>query len=227
MILSLLLALSQPAQALDLKWYGVGPTLGTTAVPTRYPAALPSSAQDEIDKVRGDVLVGARGVLYPGTRGRIYGVGNVGFGTGGYFQAEVTAGYQWVLTKDEEFQLLFGGGLGAGHERFGGADEGEDLGDHLTVNYFPLRADLDGFLRDKSRAYQLGLWGTFHIPTMQAYCTTDQSGDQCSSGKDDQSLIAGASYFGVGAEATLFFGDFRAKNQGNNGGGNGGGRNNR
>ena len=37
MMLSLLLALTPTASALDLMWWGVGPTLGTMLFPDQYP----------------------------------------------------------------------------------------------------------------------------------------------------------------------------------------------
>ena len=209
----LLLALLPSAHALDVRWWGVGPTVGTVAVPTRYPVLFPTLAKEEITAVRGDVEVGAKAVLYPGTSGRLYGLGTLGFGTGPFFQADLTVGYQGVLVKEQDFQLLLGGAIGAGHEKYDGADEGTVTDDRLMVNYFPVRADLNALLRDKSRAYELGLFANWHIATSQGYCIGDQSGDDCARAKGDKT-VGGALYLAVGAEATVYFGDFRNKDTG-------------
>lgn len=206
MILALLLA-ATPAHALDLRWWGVGPTVGTMAIPGRYPSAFPAAVRTDgdplVDKVRGDIEVGAHGVIYPGTAGRIFGIATLGFGTSTWIQPELVIGYDGIIVQDQEFQLLFGGGAGAGHETFRSAA----TGDVLKVNYFPLRAQLTALLRDKSRAYELGIWGGYHIPASQQYCV---SGGECVEGKGDEA-VAGALYATLGAEATLYFGDFRKK----------------
>ena len=161
-----LLALAAPAHALDLKWWGVGPDIGTMAIPGQYPVALPTVAQGEVDKVKGDVEVGIRGVIYPSGTGRLFGLGTLGFGTSGFGEQEFTLGWDQALIKDEEFQLLFGLGIGAGHERF--KDKGGD--DYLNVNYFPIRAQLTALLRDRVRAYSIDIYGTYHIVGGQEYC---------------------------------------------------------
>jgi len=223
MILALLLA-STPAHALDLRWWGVGPTVETMVIPTKYPSAFPAVVRTDgdttlVDKVRGDVEVGAHAILYPGTAGRIWGIGTIGFGTSGWIQPELTIGYDGVMVKDSEFQLLLGVGLGAGHERYNNKEDGT----FLRANYFPVRVNLDALLRDKSRAYELGLWGTYHIVAAQEYC--DKDGGNCLAGKGDAD-VAGALYAALGVEATLYFGDFRSKgSSGDSGGGKGGKKN--
>lgn len=208
----LTLALTTSALALDLKWWGVGPTLGTMAIPTRYPTSLPTIAQGEVEKVRGDAALGVEAVLYPSGSGRVFGRGTVGVGTAGWVAPELTLGWDQVMYKDEEFQLLFGGGLGVGTETF--HSPGEE--DFLRVSYFPLRAQFSALLRDRSRAYELDLFATYHIAGEQLYCEsqTQASNGNCSSGADGAGVIAGAVYLAVGAEATLYFGDFKSKGKG-------------
>lgn len=216
MMIALLLA-AAPAFAVDAQWWGVGPTIETMAIPSSYPFSFPAAVRDTndkgedvllVDKVRGDVEIGARAVLYPGKTGRITALGTLGFGTSHFFQPELVLGYDAVLVKDESFQLLFGGGIGAGHETYGNADND----DKLKVNYFPLRAGLSALLRDKSRAYEIGLWGTYHLVSSQRYCAADA---ECVDGKTKpdgtEATVAGAAYGALGAQATLFFGDFRNK----------------
>lgn len=212
MLIAALLALPTDAHALELRWWGVGPNIGTIAIPGKYPVALPEVAQGEVDKAKGDVEVGVRGVLYPSANGRLFGLGSLGFGTSGWGQQEFTLGWDQVIIKDEEFQLLFGAGIGVGHERF--KDKGND--DYLNVNYFPIRAQLGALLRDRVRAYQIDIYGLYHVVGGQEYCLSKLD-SACTSGKDGGGLIAGAVYAGLGAEATIFFGDFRSK--GKDGGG--------
>lgn len=208
----LALALTTSALALDLKWWGVGPTLGTMAIPTRYPTSLPTVAQGKVDKVKGDAAIGVEGVLYPSGSGRVFGRGTVGLGTSGWVAPELTLGWDQVLYKDEEFQLLFGAGLGAGSETF--HSEGEE--DLLRVSYFPLRAQFSALLRDRVRAYEVDLFATYHIVGEQLYCENAQQAadDDCTSGAEGAGVIAGAVYLGIGAEATLYFGDFKSKSKG-------------
>lgn len=215
MFLSVLLTLVTPAHALEPWWWGVGPTLGTMAIPTKYPVALPTVAQgdedaqnDKVEKVRGDAEIGVRGVLYPSKTGRLYGNFAVGVGTARWVQPELVLGYEAVIAKNQEFQLLFGAGLGVGHETYHDSDsEGK-----LSVNYFPLRADLAALLRDKSRAYEIGLFATYHIAGSQEYCPSPES-DACVQGNETATGIAGALYLALGADATLYFGDFRTKSK--------------
>lgn len=215
MLFASLLALCSPAQALDVRWWGVGPIVSTIVIPGQYPVSLPTVAQGEVDKVKGDIELGVRGVVYPSGIGRIFLQGSLGFGTSAWGQQEFALGWDQVLVKDEEFQLLFGAGIGAGHERF--KDKGKT--DYLNVNYFPVRGQLTALLRDRVRAYQVSVYGLYHIVGGQQYCTSATA--DCTSGADGDGLIAGALYAGMGAEVSVLFGDFRSR--GNAGGGVGGG----
>lgn len=204
----LLLLLAGAAHALDLRWWGVGPTIGTMAVPTQYPSALPYIAQGEVEKVRGDVELGGEAVLYPGKSGRIFFHGTVGLGTAGWVAPELVLGWDAILFKDEELQVLWGAGLGAGTETFHSASDN----DLLKVNYYPLRTQFSVLLRDKVRAYEVSIWGSYHIAGSQQYCTSREK-SSCASAKDAEQVIGGAVYFGIGAEATLYFGDWKNKSQ--------------
>ncbi len=217
MMLLAFLAMNTPAQALQIQWWGVGPDIGTMALPGQYPESLPTVAQNKVDKVGGDVEIGVHGVLYPMRTGRLFLLGTLGFGTSAWGQQELTLGWDQAIIKDQEFQLLFGAGIGAGHERF----KNKGTSDYLNANYFPLRAELTAQLRDRVRAYSLDLYGTYHIVGSQEYCTSKAS---CTSGKDGGGKVtAGALYLGLGLEATVYFGDFRNKGKGH-GGQNGHGR---
>ena len=201
--------LSGSAYALDTYWWGVGPTIGTMAIPTKYPSALPANAKDAngdplVAKVKGDVEFGVRGVLYPSAAGRVGVRGLVGFGSG-WSMYQLTLEYDALLYKDETLQILFGGGLGAGHERFASNHSGPDF---LSVDYFPLRAQFTGLLRDRTRAYEISIWGTFHIVGEQLY--HEDANDEGTSGSDT-AVVAGATYLALGADATVYFGNFKNK----------------
>jgi hypothetical protein len=222
MLLCSLLALSQPAAALDVKWWGIGPTVGTVAVPANYPFSFPANAKDEngdplVQKVKGDIDFGVRGVLYPNANGRIGVRGLVGLGLGSpWSSGQLTIEYDHAMIKEDGFQLLIGAGIGAGTERFGGVDSAPD--GYLITNYFPIRAQLGALLRDRSRAYELAIFGAYHIAADQTYYAQKGADGYTAS---DAALVAGALYGKVGIEATVYFGDFETE-KGGGGGGRGG-----
>lgn len=209
MILAALLALSQPAAALDVKWWGVGPTVGTIAVPGKYPVGLPGNAQeadntDKVQRVGGDIDFGVHAVLYPSANGRLAARGLVGLGLGSpWSSGQLTVEYDYAFVKESGFQMLIGAGLGAGTERFGGT-EGKYEDGYLVVNYFPLRAQLSALLRDKTRAYELDLFTAYHVAADQTYYSGPNA-----EGVTPEGLEGAALYLKVGIEATVYFGDFK------------------
>lgn len=227
MLLTALLALSQPAAALEVKWWGIGPTVGTMAVPGKYPFAFPDNAKDAnneplVEKVNGDISFGARGVLYPAARSRLGArvLGGVGIGQP-WSSGQFTLEYDGAIVNEDGFQLLAGAGIGAGFERFGGVDTKPN--GYLLTNYFPLRAQLSALLRDRTRAYEVSIYGTWHVVADQTYF--DIKGADGITGAESDAIVPGALYGGFGIEATVFFGDFRSKGGGGGGGGGGRGRN--
>jgi len=209
MMLTLLLV-TAPAHAVNLKWWGAGPTLGTMLFPTQYPTSFPAAAKEGgvtsgdplVEKVGGDAEIGVRGVIYPSNAMRLGAQATLGFGTAGFGQQEFVLSYESVLRRENDFQVVAGLGLGVGHERF----NSEDGNGTLSVSYYPIRGDVAALLRDKTRAYELGAWGTYHIAGSQTY--TDPKGNEID-GKGN-SVVAGALYFGIGLEATVWFGDFKS-----------------
>ena len=226
-----LLALSQPAAALDVKWWGVGPTLGTVAVPATYPFSFPVNAKSDgdllVQKVKGDIDFGVHGVLYPTGNGRIGVRGLVGLGLGSpWSSGQLTVEYDHAMIKEDGFQLLVGAGIGAGTERFGGVSSAPE--GYLITNYFPLRAQLSALLRDRTRAYELSIFGAYHIAADQTYYA-EKGADGLTVAEalalPGAPLVAGALYGKVGVEATVYFGDFQTdRAAGGDGGGQGGGR---
>ncbi len=237
MMLPLLLALTAPAAALDVTYWGVGASVGTMAIPTNYPVALPANAKDAdgdamVAKTKGDVELSLRGALYPTQSGRINARVDFGFAKD-WGRQEFTFGYDHQLLREGDFHLLAGGGVGAGSERFGELGDGDGS---LRVAYFPLRAQLSGLLRFPPKfAAEVSLYGTFHIVGEQAWYdspddTDPQTGSEAANPIFGGAGVAGATYAAVGAEATFWFGDWKAREpkprgkKGGKKGGKGGGR---
>lgn len=219
MLLSTLLALAQPAAALEVKWWGVGPTVGTMAVPGKYPFAFPANAKDAdgeplVQKVNGDISFGARAVVYPVPKSRIGARALVGVGIGQpWSSAQFTLEYDGALINEDGLQLLAGAGIGAGFERFGGIESAPE--GYLVANYFPVRAQLSALLRDRTRAYEVSIYGMWHIVADQTYFSDANA--EGIAGNDTEALVPGALYGGFGIEGTVFFGDFRSRKGGGKG----------
>lgn len=213
MILPLLLALVPDAAAIDLTYWGVGPSVGTMLFPAEYPFSFPAGAKTGgvvkgdplVDSVGFDMSVEARGVIYPSTKGRVGARVGLTFGSSQFFRQEFTLEYEPTIIRAKGFQVLAGGGIGVGHERFNNADTDA----YLDVSYYPLRAQISGLLRDRSRAYELSIYGTYHIAGSQKFYANADAEPIDGIGKEK---VAGlAAYGGIGLEATVFFGDFKNK----------------
>lgn len=213
MLLTALLALSQPAAALDVKWWGVGPTIGTVAIPGEYPIGFPDNAKKNgspmVQKVAGDIDFGVHAVMYPTGNGRIGARGLVGLGLGSpWSSGQLTVEYDHAIVKEDGFQLLLGAGIGAGTERFGGTTDHED--GYLITNYFPLRGQVTALLRDRTRAYELNLFGAYHIAADQTYFANKDAEGTRPTGVGGLAAV----YAKLGIEATVFFGDFKSDKNG-------------
>jgi len=214
-MLASLLLLALPAQALELRFWGVGPTLGTMVMPGKYPLALPDAAQtevngkdvDKVQRVQGDLEIGAKGVLYPGPGGRLTGRLAHTFGTNGFSRNEITFGYDKVIYREgKDFQFLVGGATGYGSENF---PQREDGPGRLDLGYYPLRANADALLRLGKYAAEVGLDGTVHMVSNGGWYTSKTDEEP-----DEKKLLDVASYFALGAHATFYFGDFTAPGSG-------------
>jgi hypothetical protein len=103
-----------------------------------------------------------------------------------------------ILTYDYAIQgraldVLFGGGIGAGTMGFRGEQD-----QTLRVNTFPLRAEITGLARDKTRGYQLTLFAQYDIPSRTTYRLADGS----------EPDVGGGIWFTSGIEIAVPFGDF-------------------
>ena len=215
-MMMMLLALIPDASAIELKWWGAGPSLSTMLFPGEYPISFPAGAREGgktsgdplVDKVGFDLNLAGRGVIYPVKSMRLGARIQLGFG-GGFGRQEFTLEYEPVLSNQGSFQVVGGVGLGVGHERFRDKD-GEDF---LDVSYYPIRGQIGGLLRDKYRAYELDLWATYHITGGQKYYSNADAEPVDGKGS---ALAGGALYAGIGLEFTVWFGDFKSDSSNNN-----------
>lgn len=213
MILGLLLSL--PAHAIDLQFWGVGPMVGTMAIPSDYPFVLPSNAykgEDDprVKDVKGDFEFGAHGVAYPSGGGRLFGIAQLGFGTNSWRRSEFVFGWDQAIIREKDFQLLMGAGVGAGRETFPQNGDGDG---YLRVNYFPVRGQVSALLRDKSRAYEVGLYGAWHLASDQEWYGGDSDEEPELPGDGYNRAVDTGVYAEIGAQATVYFGDFRTNKE--------------
>jgi hypothetical protein len=164
-MLSLLLLLAPaPAHAVDVRWWGVGPSIGTRVVPLAYPV-YPKTADDfGFDPVEGNFEFAVRAVAYADKVGRIALRGGLGGNFDTWGSQEFTVGWDQLLVREGELQLLLGAGIGVGHERtYGPAGKEESYWD---VQYFPIRVDLGGFCATSGAAtsWTSGAPGTWSAP---------------------------------------------------------------
>ena len=188
--------LAPEAQALDPYMWGVGPRIGTMAIPGRYPLRFPNEIRDngssELERVRGDVFFGVDSTYYAGAHSRVGAFAGLGLGTQ-FFDAHLQFEYNYVVSSSA-IDFLFGGGVGFGTHRFSGPEE-----EQLVVPYYPLRAESSALVRDNSRAYQLTLFGQLAVPSNHFY--RDFNGF-------DDDTVGGGFYATLGIEVAVFFGDF-------------------
>ena len=116
------IAVSEPAWALDYWMWGVGPKIGTTFLPGRYPLKFPGMVEDDlidvggeqvpsIQKVGGDFIAGLNATYYASSSTRL-GV-DAGFDLGAsYFGANFMLEYNWVK-QSSALDFLLGRGAHA------------------------------------------------------------------------------------------------------------------
>ncbi len=213
--------------------WGIGPTIGTSGFPVEYPIFFPELALGAdgnplVEPVTFDLDVGAHAVYYLGQGGRV----GARFTLGGNFttfgEQEFTVEYEGLLARIEQSQIFAGGGIGFGHDRFGADADAANPDAYLDVAYFPLRAQIGVLVRDRTRAYEANLFGTWHIAGEQVFSLSGKTEDETKGtavsdpfGGDGTKSDA-ALYLAIGGELTVYFGDFR--NQGGEGGGKQGGK---
>ena len=198
--LNLLVALSGSAEAADAAYmWGVGPSVSTVFYPTRFPGSFPRElAEDkydwDFDLRPGDVEFAAKGLFYLDMDRRLS--ARVGLGGGpGWYTRWFDVDFDRMLSGSSGFHTFLGAGGGLGKDRFTDTD-----GDQLETSFFLVRAQFGGIYRNKTQAYELGLFGAYHLPLEHLY---DPAGAQT------EIKGAGSRYGQVGLEASVYFGDFK------------------
>lgn len=209
MLLSLLMV--GEAQAVEFRWWGVGPMLGTRIVPLQAPVwpalALDADGDPKVDEVNGNMEIGLHAALYAGNIGRVALRGQLNTNFGPWFAQEVTLEWDHLLIRDGELQLMLGAGVGIGHQRFGDAESDR----YLDLKTFPLRLQLSGLMRDKWCGYEIDIYGTLPIAGQTQMCSGTGADDGCDEPGKTEDLFDGVGFYGgLGLEATVFFGNFRS-----------------
>ena len=243
MLLSLLLLTAAPdAQAANnqpFMWAG-GATLSTIAFPGAFPLEYPKATNDgdpnprnNLERVKADLGIGARGLLYLNNKNRIGARLNLGFGLGGADMRSTvfTLEYEQSIFRQDNINVFVGGGIGVGSLRFNQGSEGGDL----RTNTYNTRLQAAIIYRDTQgkkkaaddRAYELALFATpigFNGPETYEFGNTTVedpesyslfaglTGDE----SDDQALKGSRYNPTVGIEATIFFGDLTPPSSGKN-----------
>jgi len=172
--------------------WGVGPQVSTIAYPGRYPASFPKKTSG-LEEVKGDMGVGARGVLYLDKFARFGGRVQKGFGPG-FSSVALTGEYDQILGGSNAVYAFVGGGLGVGQLKFD-----SDEGGTLKVPDYVFRGHVGGYYREKTRAYEISMFAQICLPGVQDYTAPDTETTQ----------VKGGFYSHLGVEATVYFGDFK------------------
>jgi hypothetical protein len=199
--------------------WGVGPAFSTMAYPGQYPASFPVVDSDvkgfedhtnedtvganitSLEPVKGDLSVGAHGVLYLnkdfriGARTHLFTIAN------GYQSRDISLEVDKIMLKESQGQLFVGGGLGFARKSWDEGVSEEFSGDELTVGTMSLRAQAGALYRVKKWAPELNLFVDLTIPSSQEFSIG--SGDTANSTEVKRGF-----YTHGGIQATVYFGDF-------------------
>jgi hypothetical protein len=199
----MLLSLLSPAEAGSAPYmWGVGPTINTIVYPGSHPLSFPSETRDEetnktlLDKTKGDMGIGAHGVLYMGKTQRVGSHAWYSFGAGGFRSTNLTLEYDFAGTDQGGVAILGGFGAGVGHQRW----QTNDVGEIKMATYMG-RAQGTVTYRTRRQAYEIGTYFLLTLPGKQMW---NPSGDA------EEEQVKGGVYPTLGLEATVYFGDFKA-----------------
>ena len=191
MALTTLASRAAVAQSVPYQW-GVGPTVGTTVLPYRFPAAFPKIVKQDggFEKVRADASMGVQGLYWAGDRSRLAADLGFGFG-GGYRELHGIAKYDF-MAPTQALDWFVGGGLGAGHAWWSKGSR------TMWMPYFPARVEAGVMVRFPVFAVQATAYGQLDIPGLTTY-----SG---STGIEEE---VGWGFYGhMGVELAAFYGRF-------------------
>jgi len=206
-LLAMMSVLSSAEAGSSPYMWGVGPTVSTIVYPGEHPMGFPKATRDddhEVDedgepllkKSRGDVGIGAHGVLYMSKAQRVGSHIWTALGAGGFRSTNFTLEYDFAGTESGGVGVLGGLGVGVGTQRWqtGGAGE-------LKMTTYLGRAQGSVIYRTRRQAYEIA--GFFHLclPGKQRW---NASGDP------PEEEVTGGFYPHLGIEATAYFGDFTA-----------------
>jgi hypothetical protein len=198
--------------------FGIGPRVGTIVIPGGYPASFPSfSALDEngeetgekvkiaedtaIEKVRGDLIIGAEGLYWADKDDRLGATAGLGLGDG-YNDAHLIIKYDKMQNMDA-LDAFIGGGLGVGVANFRG-----DSPERLRVPYYPIRGEAGVLFRQKTYAFQVLAYVNLNVPGRQTLTVQQEAADGTLYEAEYESSFGWSFYPQIGAEIQLLFGDF-------------------
>ena len=188
-----LLGTAEAGSSIAYMW-GAGPQVSTVIYPTRFPGSFPSAATRsgwDYTASRGDIEFALRGAFYLNMESRL--TGRLGLGGGpGWYTRWADVGMDRMLSSNSGFHTLVGANLGLGRDRFT-----DDLGQQLETSFVVPRVQFGGIYRNKTQAYELGVYAAYHA----AFEHLNPVSDEVIEGQ-------GARYGMLGIEATVWFGDF-------------------
>lgn len=189
--------LAAPAHADSGPWmWGVGPTVGTVVYPGRFPAAVPDAYAELDGKVRGDVILGGHGVIYIDGDNRLGSHVDLGLASG-YNSVAWTIEYERIFVRGSGIHVFAGGGLGFGSYTL----KDEDLGKLRTPTY-ELRAQAGALYKQDFTAEELTIFVKLPFNGNPVFTPT---------GGDKVDAEGGGNWFHIGLQGTVYFGDFKVK----------------
>ncbi len=197
----ILMSLLSSAEAKSPYMWGVGPTVNTIVMPSAYPWVMPGVADDEdgntlLEKTRGDMGIGAHGVLYMKKKMRVGSHVWYAFGTGGYRSMNWTVEYDFAGTESNGVSVLGGFGGGFGTQRWQTNDVGE-----LSMGTYIIKTQGAVTYRTRRQAYEVGGYVSLILPATAKFNPSGEAGEEEVSGL--------GLYPHAGIEATVYFGDFK------------------
>jgi len=209
---------SAAAAGNSIYMFGVGPRVGTIVIPGAYPASFPSFDElnqngeetgekvkigddTTIEKVRGDLVLGAEGLYWADKTNRLAASAGLGFGSG-YNDAHLILKYDKMQALDA-LDTFIGGGVGVGVANFRGEND-----EHLRVPYYPIRGEVGAIFRQKTYAFQALIFLNLNLPGRQTLTVTQEANDGTLYEAEYESSFGWSFYPQLGAEVQLLFGDF-------------------
>ena len=234
------LALSSTAHAQDLTppMWGVGGSLGTMLIPGQFPLTNPRLKGDAtadqalledngktlsetvFPGVKGDAIIGARGMVYMNRTWRGSADFQLGFGSN-YSSRQFTFEVDKTLVGEGPMSAFFGAGLGMSGMTFKSAGAGDNETEEVAAvidsavykaRTFPVRARVGADYRLNKSMFELSLFGQLPLPSGQSLTYEDIDGAE-------QVAEVGVGfnplqYVQLGIELSGYYGDFKAREGG-------------